>query len=51
MEVKNNKDQVLMDFDTHIWPIQEEFPINIKSDKRTVQKILYKDIEESTALL
>ncbi|WP_284653514.1 SNF2-related protein [Flavobacterium terrisoli] len=47
MARKSDKDQVVMDFDTHIWPAQELFPINIKSDKRTVQKILYNDIEQS----
>ncbi len=40
--------QTSIDFDIHKWPDQILFPLNLKSYNRTVESIVYKDIEESS---
>lgn len=40
--------QATFDFDVHKWPEQDLFPLNLKPYKRTVESIVYKDIEESS---
>lgn len=44
----DNRVQFTLDFDQDKWPNQEQFPLNIKGENRSVEKIVYKDIEEST---
>lgn len=40
--------QAIIDFESVRWPDQNLFPLNIKSDSRNVQNIIYKDIENSS---
>lgn len=40
--------QTSFDFDAYKWPDQILFPLNLKSHNRTVESIVYKDIEESS---
>ena len=40
--------QTSFDFDAHKWPDQILFPLNLKSYNRTVESVVYKDIEESS---
>lgn len=44
----SNDFQTSFDFDAHKWPEQDLFPLNLKSYNRTVESIVYKDIEESS---
>jgi phosphatidylserine/phosphatidylglycerophosphate/cardiolipin synthase-like enzyme len=50
--MRSNKDdniiRISMDFDKPMWPDQSLFPLNIKSPYRTVQDIVYRDIENSS---
>jgi hypothetical protein len=39
------------DFDSHRWPDQDHFPLNLSAHKRTVQAIVYEDIKESQEYL
>lgn len=40
--------QTSFDFEAQQWPDQQKFPLNIKSDGRSVEKVIYPDIEQST---
>jgi len=40
--------QTSFDFEAHKWPDQVLFPLNLKSYNRTVESVVYKDIEESS---
>ncbi|MFP9114443.1 SNF2-related protein [Flavobacterium sp. RHBU_3] len=40
--------QTSFDFDAHKWPEQSLFPLNLKSHRRTVASIVYKDIDKSS---
>lgn len=43
--------QIQINFDTHRWPEQEHFPLNLAAHKRTVQSIVYEDISQSEEYL
>lgn len=44
----NKPIQTFIDFDSPRWPEQKLFPLNIKSQDRAVQQVVYPDIEHST---
>lgn len=44
----SNPTQTSLDFDACKWPEQNLFPLNLKSYNRTVESIVYKDIDESS---
>jgi superfamily II DNA or RNA helicase/HKD family nuclease len=46
-----NDSQTFLDFNQVRWPDQELFPLNFKGLGRTVQKVVYQDIEESEEFL
>ena len=43
-----NNNQVTFDFEKVRWPDNELFPLNQKNIKRSVQTIVYNDINDST---
>lgn len=46
-----NHSQIAIDFDAVKWPDQRLFPLNLRLLERTVESIVYKDIEASTAYI
>lgn len=45
----NKPIQTFIDFDKPRWPVQERFPLNLKTQAIAVQSVVYPDIEASTS--